>query len=1275
MQFVLNGPDIPEELLQAHEEGRVVFFCGAGISYPAKLPGFEDLVLDIYRRCGETRTAIENEAFERKQFDATLDLLEGRIMGSRQAVRRALYKSLKPNLKLPGAYATQAALLQLGRSRQGTLRLVTTNFDRIFHTAAHRINQPFHSYQAPFLPVPKNSRWDGLVYLHGLLPQKIDDIALNRLVVTSGDFGLAYLTERWAARFVTELFRNYVVCFVGYSINDPVLRYMMDALAADRKQGEFTPEAWVLGSCKPGNEKAGLIEWGAKGVKPILYTDHATMHKTLHAWAETYSDGVLGKERIVESYALAQPTASTQQDDFVGRMLWAITDKSGLPAKRFAGHDPAPSLEWFLQVFSVKRFGHGDLIRFQIPPKADVDDKLLFSLIQRPSPYDRATLMVLASMGGASSGWDDVMRHLASWLMRHLDDPRLIIWIANQGGQIHENWAEMINDQITRYASLRLLGKTDELEMVRSKAPKAIPSPLMCKLWRLLLCGRLYSPARGPQLYRWQARFNQEGLTTPLRLELRELLTPRVSLREPFRLGVEEGDPGTTTREPTRIRDLVNWELVLTDGPYHSGFDDVEEERWRESLPFLFDDFQQLLRDALDLQRELGDADELSDRSDWDLPSISPHRQNRGLHDWARLIELLRDAWLTIRDSNPIRATVIAQEWFNFPYPTFKRLALYAASQDGCIPPEQWVDWLLADDAWWLWSLGTGREVFRLIVLQAHHLADADQYRLEQAILVGPPRHMYYHDISDERWESLVTRSIWLHLAKLESSGLALSAEAKQQLVELSNAHPRWQLAADERDEFSHWISGTGDPDFQDDWVIVDAPRFRRKLVKWLTRPEETNRHFYDDTWRDVCRTRCLHCQAALCDLGKQGQWPADRWQEALMVWGESDIVERYSSYTVRLVRNLPDDVQSSFIQGITQWIESASKANRSDQAGIFDLIGHVLELTFPETEGSRRWRGGVAIHDPVFSAFDHPIGHVTQALLNFWFKRKPNDNEGLPDDLRKFFTQICNVSVDRYRSGRVWLGANVIALFRVDRAWTEQHVLPLFNWDNPIEAQALWVGFLHSPRLHRPLLLALKPMFLDCANHYDDLGEHKEQYATFLTYVALEFGEGFPVEEFRPAFAALPQSGLEHSAQALVRVLGSAADQREKYWKNRIRPFWQKVWPKSREHATETIAQHFYQLIITANSELPGALDLLRDWLKPTSHPHYIVYLLQKSGLCTKFPAESLLLLDALIADQQWIPSELGNCLNAIAQASPMLEQDARYLRLRDFSRKRGSA
>jgi hypothetical protein len=255
MQFVARGPDIPDALLLAHEEGGVVLFCGAGISYPAGLPGFKGLVDEVYRLLGTTRTAIEQDAYTRNQFDATLDLLERRLPGQRLAVRTALTKALQPKLCHKGATDTHAALLQLARNREGALRLVTTNFDRIFEWVTKRNKQTVNTYAAPLLPIPKNSRWNGLVYLHGLLPARADNSALHRLVLTSGDFGLAYLTERWAARFVSELFRNYVVCFVGYSINDPVLRYLMDALAADRMLGEVTPQAYALGDCEPGQEK------------------------------------------------------------------------------------------------------------------------------------------------------------------------------------------------------------------------------------------------------------------------------------------------------------------------------------------------------------------------------------------------------------------------------------------------------------------------------------------------------------------------------------------------------------------------------------------------------------------------------------------------------------------------------------------------------------------------------------------------------------------------------------------------------------------------------------------------------------------------------------------------------------------------------------------------------------------------------------------------------------------------------------------------------------
>ena len=121
MQFVTNGPDIPDALLQAHEEGRVVFFCGAGISYPAGLPDFKGLVEEIYRQnCTKlSDSEIELAAFCRKQYDATLYLLERRLPGQRLAVRHALAEALKPKLRRKAAIDTQVALLRLARSREG----------------------------------------------------------------------------------------------------------------------------------------------------------------------------------------------------------------------------------------------------------------------------------------------------------------------------------------------------------------------------------------------------------------------------------------------------------------------------------------------------------------------------------------------------------------------------------------------------------------------------------------------------------------------------------------------------------------------------------------------------------------------------------------------------------------------------------------------------------------------------------------------------------------------------------------------------------------------------------------------------------------------------------------------------------------------------------------------------------------------------------------------------------------------------------------------------
>jgi hypothetical protein len=88
MQFVPHGPDLPDSLLFAHDEGHVVLFCGSGISYPAGLPGFKGLVDRVYELVGTSRTPVEDAAYKRQQFDATLGLLERRLPGQGLEMRK-----------------------------------------------------------------------------------------------------------------------------------------------------------------------------------------------------------------------------------------------------------------------------------------------------------------------------------------------------------------------------------------------------------------------------------------------------------------------------------------------------------------------------------------------------------------------------------------------------------------------------------------------------------------------------------------------------------------------------------------------------------------------------------------------------------------------------------------------------------------------------------------------------------------------------------------------------------------------------------------------------------------------------------------------------------------------------------------------------------------------------------------------------------------------------------------------------------------------------------
>lgn len=315
---------------------------------------------------------------------------------------------------------------------------------------------------------------------------------------------------------------------------------------------------------------------------------------------------------------------------------------------------------------------------------------------------------------------------------------------------------------------------------------------------------------------------------------------------------------------------------------------------------------------------------------------------------------------------------------------------------------------------------------------------------------------------------------------------------------------------------------------------------------------------------------------------------------------------------------------------------------------------------------------------DAINRAINHPVGHIAEALIDFWFKKEPNDGERLQPQVEPLFTRLCDTTVTSFRHGRVLLTSHLVALFRVDRSWTEKQLLPLFDWkEDALEARAAWEGFLWSPRLYGPLMAAFKDQFLDTAHHYKDLGTQASRFIALLTYAALEPMDGYTESEFQAVLLALPQDALEESAESLIHALDGAGEQAGEYWTNRVEPFWKAIWPKSREVASKGLAERLARLAIASSGSFPVALTTVLDWLQPIEHPELVVHQLDEANLSARFPAEVLTLLSTIIGDRSRLPDELQRCLDAISQAAPDLVQDQRHRilveRLRRHSRHDG--
>ncbi len=1198
VQLVKHGPEIPIEVLQAQEDGNLILFCGAGVSKPAGLPNFAELVDQIYKELHDKPAPDEDRALSNHEYDRVLHLLELRYQ-DQGLVRSALRNIL--DLSDAKMLATHRWLLKLAKAKSGDTRIITTNFDRGF---ALTKSDDIEIDAAPKLSIPKKEKWNSIVHLHGLLGE--DSARDNELVLTSADFGAAYLMDRWASRFVSELFRNFAILFIGYGVNDPVIRYMMDAYSAEKKYYPKNLGVYVLTE----NKKNTADLWKSMGIQPIFYASspsHMHLHRTIKAWAELHSIGLQGKENIIRSYAKYPP--AHRGSETVGQVVWALKERSGHIANVFANNDPSPPVEW-LQV---------------------LHNEGLLSTNVCVAGEDRSNPIVdSGQITGCPLPLSKITTQLSAWITLHLDRLEVVDYIIEHGLCLHPEFKGQIRRAIHN---------------------KVIKDPYR-PLWEYW-SSRIYSCDCDNVFtgYRSLKPANQEDQWTIEKIgRALKYLEPKIKIGKSWhRL---EGEILGEPLQDGSISKLVDVDLVLNGGNPTNYFRDFST--WPvHIIADLVEGISESLYSGWRLLQMFGEVDNLNDLSYISQPSIEPHPQNKRFREWCYLVEYLRDAWIVISEHRPKLASLLLAKWMSIKFPIYRRLSLYALAKSDLLKSNEKVDYLLEKGGWWLFSVETQREKFRLINSLLGHLSRPQLNRVLRAILDGPPREMFISDLEEEEWVSIKERSVWLLLKKMEVMGFTLTLEASKELRRISQRHGEWKLSEDDRDEFPSWSSsGFGYPS---EYSVDTLRNLSVAEIIKILKSTEHNRRGLLSAWRAFARVEKLKTFEILDQIKIANMdWIIETWEYAL---GGFDY-EKIPKYFIKKVRQRVDsanpEVVSRLAGALSWFIDDVSKIillePKSEILKLWDITINHTQVDYDNT-----------VDDFVSKALNHAQGRLCEALLRSIWNSIEKTGGNIPEWLLDRITML--TSKNEFYLARVILASRIFDLYKLNSEWVINTFIEKFYPSRNSESTALWEGYLWTARWSPDFFDELKLPFLDLLSQSTPRLKRIGTVYELFGVLCVEHPGAFTSDEKRNILRSAGKTYLATISNTLNRQLYSVDSGTDRIWSERIAPFIRDHWPNDASFKSEEITINFVMMVLTLDQEFPQAVTLIQGYLIRVKYIGHIAPRMGDWFQAGKYPKLMLRLLRKIINPGTTVAwTELRDILNKIEYSRQSLVNSSEY-------------
>ena len=1258
MRFFENGPAIPDELLHARDEGRVVFFCGAGVSQAkAKLPDFFGLAEEVMKALG-----VQADSPARKLLNVEAQtgvagvIAADRIFGllerdfSTALIETAVASALRPKLQPNGKpdLTAHRIILDLATTREGLVHVVTTNFDRLFDDCGRGLL----SWQRPRLPDPSRPKdMNGIVYLHGKVTCDYKKAKDAGFVLSSSQFGQAYLSEGWATSFFREIIDKYVVVFVGYAADDPPVHYLLEGLNRQLKERQVY-------AFQPGKADEATAKWTDRGVTAIPYaedSDHTELWRTLEAWAQRARDPDQWYSEVINK-AKQGPQSLLPHDR--GQVAHIVSTVEGV--RKFSEGEEPPPAEWLCVFDKYRRYGKPGELNSWLEEGPDVDPFDLYHIDSdvppdkadsrdRKPPADAWDAFNLNRVDKTNLSDDNFSSITGRWAYNVPPLPSRLRqmgeWIKDVAGQPAAVW--WAAQQLPLHPDIQ---RKIRLALIDSQRPI---SPAVREAWYYLLEYWEQGRGRNADLDAWhrlKGRISKDGWSKSVVRAYAACYCPYLKVESPY-----WGNPKPPEQEDEiRLSDLIDLDVVY---PADNSERILIPDEW---VPPVVAVLRKNLETALELETEI-DRGGLGH-----ISSIIPDQNSDSDHK-RRLSGAVIEFTSVFERLIQIDLKAAKREFSKWPIEDdtiFARLRIWASGKPDLVSDDQFGPMLtrLSDEAFW--DRSHEWDLLHTLSARWNGMSADTRAEIEKQLLKGRSRR------EEEEEEDFNKRRAWSRLARitwLSRKGCKLHLNLEEETDRLRVLVPDWK--PEDADEIVTYqgIRGETVTSETDHSALLGIPLASvLSTARSLSGRRRRGNLFVEyNPFGGLSDVRPVRAFSALRMAAKEGDFPAWAWSTFLSKEKRKNEKSRFMMLIAERLACYLDSGATEPVRPAASWLFNVSECLSNESPASFRRVTSALIQSLAkeaESGASEIWQVD-GVRDWMTTALNAPAGKIAQSVL---YRPQQTDFLEYADKLLALPSDMRRQAVAIFAHWTDWFYAN-------KREWSEEKLLSILDANDPDDKDAFWGGFLSNTNVNQDLFIRIKSHLFQLAK---EDGETRHKHGEVLAGIILykwgslieEMDERcISDEEFKGILLKADDEFRSRMLWILEKWSQDDDEETRNKWTSLLPEFLRDVWPLQRKANSPAMSVSLCQLVLSNEELFPNLVDIILPCLTKTDDLLYHHYLPLSDNIAQKYPHQMLDLLYKVLPDETltW-PYDIEDILASIGEGEPTLRTNEKFLELK---------